>query len=173
MGCFFMNHLKRYFIIGFVFVLITGSLFHFLYDWTGRNFFISLFVPVNESVWEHMKLIFFPILLYTLFLTLKLKKDFPPAASALCFGNLLGTFFIPVFFYTYTGILGHNIFLLDLSDFVFAAAAAFAAAYRLALSHRVRTYRPILFCLICILCICFFLFTCDPPDSIIFVDPTA
>lgn len=56
--------LKTYTIIGVFFVLAAGSLAHFLYDWTGSNAIAGLFVPVNESVWEHMKLLFFPMLLY-------------------------------------------------------------------------------------------------------------
>ena len=53
--------LKTYTIIGVFFVLAAGSLAHFLYDWTGSNAIAGLFVPVNESVWEHMKLLFFPM----------------------------------------------------------------------------------------------------------------
>lgn len=55
-----MNHLKRDTIIGILFVLITGSVSHFLYDWTGKNPVVGLFTPANESIWEHMKLLFFP-----------------------------------------------------------------------------------------------------------------
>lgn len=46
--------------------MILGTLNHFLYDWSGKNPVIALFTPVNESVWEHMKLLFFPFLLLSL-----------------------------------------------------------------------------------------------------------
>ena len=36
---------------------------HFLYDWFPNSFFALVF-PVNESVWEHMKMLFTTILLY-------------------------------------------------------------------------------------------------------------
>ena len=49
-----MKLLKRYTMIGIVFVLITGSLAHFVYDWSGKNHIVGLFTPINESVWEHM-----------------------------------------------------------------------------------------------------------------------
>ncbi len=101
-----MKQLRIYTIIGIVFVLITGSLAHFLYDWTNQNFFIGLFTPVNESIWEHMKLLFFPMLLYAVFMNWKLKDSNPCISSALCSGLLSGTVLIPVLFYGYTAILG-------------------------------------------------------------------
>ena len=59
-----MKQLKAYTIVGFFFVLILGTLFHFLYEWTNQCYIVGFFAPVSESVWEHMKLLFFPMLLY-------------------------------------------------------------------------------------------------------------
>ena len=55
---------KRYIVTGFLFVGIFGTLFHFVYDWCRQSRLIGLFVPVNESTWEHMKLLFIPMLIY-------------------------------------------------------------------------------------------------------------
>lgn len=96
-----MKQLKRYMILGICFVLFTGTLSHFLYEWTENNFVIGLFAPVNESVWEHMKLIFFPMLLYSFAGILKLRKSYPCIGSAFCFGILTGTVLIPIFLYLY------------------------------------------------------------------------
>lgn len=63
-----MKHLKRYTIIGIIFVLITGTFAHFLYDWTENNHIVGFFTPINESIWEHMKLLFFPMLIYSVFI---------------------------------------------------------------------------------------------------------
>ncbi len=46
-------------------VFILGSLNHFLYDWTGGSSLAALFCPINESPWEHLKLLFFPFLFVT------------------------------------------------------------------------------------------------------------
>lgn len=45
-----------------------GFLIHFLYEWS-PNVLFALFSPVRESVWEHMKLIYWPLLLAGLILT--------------------------------------------------------------------------------------------------------
>ena len=54
-------------IIGILAVWVSGSLFHFVYDWTGKNTFAGLFFPTNESTWEHMKLAFLPMNLYGIY----------------------------------------------------------------------------------------------------------
>ena len=93
-----MKHLKQYTIIGIIFVLLTGTLAHFLYDWTGNNHIVGLFTPINESIWEHMKLLFFPMLIYALIMILKFHRKYSHITSALSFGILTGTILIPIFF---------------------------------------------------------------------------
>lgn len=113
-----MKKLNVYLLIGTIFVIITGTISHFVYELSGSNLIIGLFFPVNESTWEHMKLIFFPMLICALFLNWQLKKEYPCITCALHFGILLGTFLIPVIFYTYSGILGTNLTVLDISTFI-------------------------------------------------------
>ena len=43
-------------------ILVLGTALHFVYDLTGKNSFIGLFCPVSESVWEHFKLVLFPMI---------------------------------------------------------------------------------------------------------------
>lgn len=114
-----MKHLKRYTIIGIIFVLITGTIAHFLYDWTGNNHIAGFFAPINESIWEHMKLLFFPMLIYSIFIIFKFQKSYPCIASSLCFGILIGTLLIPIFFYAYTSIIGKDIFILDIGIYYY------------------------------------------------------
>lgn len=166
-----MNHLKRAIIIGIAFVLIIGSLAHFLYDWTGNNPIVGLFTPINESIWEHMKLLFFPMLFYSLILFFQYKDSCPCILSALCSGILAGTFLIPIFFYSYTTLLGMDIFILDIATFIVSVIIAFWLSYRLTLSCKLKYFTPFLSLLVCILFICFLYFTYHPPDLAIFEVP--
>ncbi len=166
-----MKQLKTLTIIGIITVLITGSLAHFVYSWTGNNHIAGLFTPVNESVWEHMKLLFFPMLAYSLFLAFRLRREYPCIVSAFCFGILAGTWLIPAFYYAYTSILGKNVFLLDIGTFILSVLAAFLLSYRLTLSCRLKPFTLLLCGLVCILFICFVRFTYRPPDLILFQDP--
>lgn len=158
-----MKQLKLWCIAGIIFVLTTGTAAHFLYGWTNGNFFIGLFTPVNESVWEHMKLLFFPMLLFSSVMAAQLKGAYPCIASSLCFGILAGTLVIPAFFYGYTFLLGRDVFVLDLLTFFFSVLTAFFSAYKLTLSCQLKACRLLSFCLVWAFFLCFMLFTYQPP----------
>lgn len=128
-----MKSLKHYTIIGALFVLITGTFSHFIYEWTGENF--------------------------------------KCVTSSLAFGNLLGTFSIPIIFYTYSGILGHNIFILDIMTFVVCVLIAFFAAYKLTLSCVMQKYTYMLCILEVLTMLCFFIFTYCTPAIGLFTFP--
>lgn len=51
---------------GFLTVSALGTLAHFAYEWSGKQLLAGAFCAVNESTWEHMKLLFFPALLFTM-----------------------------------------------------------------------------------------------------------
>ena len=167
-----MTQLKRYTLIGAIFVTILGTLSHFFYDLSNQNFIVGFFSPINESTWEHMKLVFFPMLLFSFFAISKIKDNYPCITSSLLSGILLGTFLIPIIFYTYTGILGYNVFILDLLTFLLSVIGAFFVAYRLTLSCRMQEYTMLLWIAVGIVFLCFLLFTIAPPDIALFADPT-
>lgn len=66
--------LKAIKIIGFFIIFLLCFPFHFLYDWLPNSLF-SIFFPVNESIWEHMKLIYTSFIFYGIFDYLLLKKN--------------------------------------------------------------------------------------------------
>lgn len=166
-----MKYIKRYTVIGAIFVLITGTLAHFLYNWSGKNNIIGLFTPVNESIWEHMKLLFFPMLIYAWFIIYKFREKYPCITSALYFGILVGTFLIPIFYYGYTAVLSRDIFILDIGTFILSIVIAFWLSYKLTLSCKLEPYTSLLRIFVCILFVCFLLFTYFPADTAIFRDP--
>lgn len=167
-----MNKLKCYAITGAVFVIITGTISHFIYEWSGKNFILGFFFPVSESTWEHMKLCFFPMLVYSIFMYKRLNIDYPCVTSALLSGILLGTFLIPVFFYTYSGIIGRNYVPFDIAVFVISVILAFCAVYKLSLSCRMVLCTHCLILLVSAMIVCFFIFTYLPPNIGLFLAPT-
>lgn len=157
--------------MGILFVSILGTLFHFVYDWSGQNAFAGFFTPVNESTWEHMKLMFFPMLLFFLFEKKLLpdasfSKESPGAAVI-----LLGTWLIPVLFYTYTGILGNNYTPLDIATFYVSVIAAFSFRYRFIKKETVKNHTLFLSIAVLILFAAFIFFTYNPPKLGIFISP--
>lgn len=166
-----MNKLKLYTVIGTIFVIITGTISHFIYGWSNNNFILGFLFPVNESTWEHMKLCFFPMLLYSFYMNIKIRSDYPCVTSSLLFGILLGTFLIPAIFYFYSGILGQNFLPLDIATFMVSVLLAFTAVFKLSLSCKSASYIGILKLLVFVVAVCFFIFTYCPPDTKIFINP--
>lgn len=166
-----MKQFKCYIIGGIIFTLLAGTFSHFLYEWTNQNFIIGLFAPVNESIWEHMKLIFFPMLFYSFIINFKFRNNYPCITSSLSFSILLGTLLIPIFFYMYTKITGQDIFFLDIITFILSTIIAFFAVYKLTFSCKIKPYAFLLYFVLCVCLICFLLFTYNPPNAEIFANP--
>lgn len=55
-------------IIGTFFIIILGTINHFLYDWFNHNKIIGYFTAVNESTWEHLKLVIAPSFIWLIFI---------------------------------------------------------------------------------------------------------
>ena len=168
-----MKQMKSYTIGGIFFVLILGSFSHFFYEWSGNNPIIGLFSPVNESTWEHMKLIFFPMLLYSFVTVPMLRNNYPCICSDYLAGTIIGTLLVPVIFYTYTGILGYHTLVLDIVTFALSVMIAFIVAYRLALSCRVKSYSAVLYGVVILMFISFMVFSYYPPRIGLFSEPTS
>lgn len=152
-------------------MFFLGTLSHFFYNLSDNNSIVGLFTPVNESTWEHMKLIFFPMLLYSLFMIPKFQKSYPCITSALASGILLGTLLIPVIFYTYTGILGRNLLALDIGTFILSVFFAFYSAYYLTLNCRMQKHMFLIYTALCLFAISFLVFSYYPPDIGLFSTP--
>ena len=148
-----------------------GTFLHFAYELSGNNFFVGLFTPTSESVWEHTKLIFFPMLFYGLYLSKKLKTSYPCITSAMLFGTLLGVLLIIALFYIYSGIIGTHIAFVDIAIFYISVIIAFYTAYRLTLSCSVNEYHDLLWFLNAFLTCLFLIFTVFPPNIALFMVP--
>ena len=158
---------------GFLFVCAAGTALHFLYQWSGESVAAAPFAAVNESVWEHMKLLFWPMLLWAGAERAVLggySRGFWPAKAL---GILLGLALIPALYYTYTGALGVSVMWVDIAIFFVAAAAAFLAETRmLARDWRCRGgTRASALVLLLLLSAAFVFRTFVPPRFPLFRDP--
>lgn len=151
---------------------LLGSVNHFLYDFSERNPFTALITPVNESTWEHLKLLFFPVL----FFTAAQYYIMHPARSAFFASRFTGVCSgmaaTVVLFYAYTGILGTHILLVDISIFLFSVCFTFYVSARLYRKF-FGTDSMVTFFAWFILVLLFFIFTCYPPDFFLFFPPQA
>ena len=116
--------ISRWQLAGFLFVAVAGTLLHFLFDWTKGNVVAGLVSAVNESIWEHMKLLYFPAVAFSVWEARSLKL--PCFWTAKLLGLLTGLLLIPVLFYTYTGALGVVADWFNVTIFFIAGGVMFA-----------------------------------------------
>lgn len=112
-------------IAGFVFTAAVGTFLHFLFDLTGGSAVAALFSAVNESIWEHLKLLFYPMVVFAIIEYFFWGKDIDSFWCIKLMGILIGLVLIPVIYYTYTGILGINADWFNVTIFFLAAGLGF------------------------------------------------
>ncbi len=108
---------KRFIWFAVPFIFIIGSLLHFAYDFF-PNVFISLIAPINESIWEHTKLAFYPTLLwywlYPIFTSNSDKLSKKQWLLSCVVSVFTGILVIPLLFYFYTGAFGVEFLWVDI-----------------------------------------------------------
>ena len=157
-------------LFGFAQSSLLGTLLHFLYEWIPSPV-TAVFSGVNESTFEHMKLLFWPMLAFAIaqgfffkgrsgFWNIKLRS------------TLLGLILIPIIFYTYNGVIGKSPDWINITIFFVAAAAAYA--YEARLFSRDTPYTvPQKYAFLCfvVIALTFAVFTFRTPALEIFRDP--
>jgi len=105
----FMNiTYKKIIIIACIASILLGVILHFAYDFLGKNPIVGIFAPVNESVWEHLKLILIPFTIFGIAFYFYSKKKFSNIFLLTLFGNIVGMFTVTTLYY-----LGLQIFKTD------------------------------------------------------------
>lgn len=167
-----LKFIKRLEIINMFFIGFLGTLFHFVYKWSGENKIIALFAPVNESIFEHLKLLFFPWLFFLVFeLILFKEKQIIPSKFL---GIFIGMLSVIVLFYTYSGVLGYFVDFINILIFFIAVAIQYIVTVLLLKNNKLNSRFSIVFALIMIVVfmIMFFVFTFYPPQIALFKDPS-
>ena len=156
---------------GFAVTALAGTVLHFLYDWLGESLWIAPFSGVNESTWEHMKLLFFPMFAYAVVQSFFFgdRKDFWCVKLK---GVIVGLALIPVLFYTYNGVIGKSPDWINISIFFISAAIAYLFETRqFNKENRSCKHPKAAFVVLCVIAVAFVAFTFITPESGIFRDP--
>lgn len=106
---------------------LMGCAAHFGYELLGKRRWTAPIFPVNESVWEHTKLILFPALLMSLI-------EYLISPDSFCWGGrflgiILGMAFMISGYYTYSGVIGKGLLWADILLYFLSAAVYFIAAH--------------------------------------------
>ena len=166
------KHLFFWELAGFVFTGAAGTLLHFVYEWSGGSVLAAAFSAVNESTWEHMKLLFFPALVFSVVQVWALGRTYPDLLEVRAISVLAGLALIPTLFYTYTGVLGFHVMWADIAVFFLAALGMCALEFRLLGRRRAALWRQVAgLLLLWVLAFLFVYWTFRPPHLGLWRDP--
>ncbi|MFA5363906.1 MAG: DUF6512 family protein [Candidatus Bathyarchaeia archaeon] len=164
--------IRNYELLGIVFITILGSVMHFTFELSGNQPIVGVFSAVNESVWEHLKLGFWPSIIYLL---IEYKQIKPKTNNYLLAKTAVPytiTAVIPAIFYTYTAFTKESILMIDILSFIIAVIIAQLVSYKLLTHKQLPAYtQKIAFVALLVLLVAFVVFTFYPPHNPLFQDP--
>lgn len=155
-----------------IFTFLLCFLTHFLYDWFPNPVF-SIFFPVNESVWEHMKMIYTTVLLYGVIEYFILKKTnsnvnnffITKVLEALCNIPIFLIMYYPIFW-----IIGENMIVTFIILFLSILLTNFIFT-RLLFKSEIKNQKIVSILLIIFVYALMGILTYNPPRYEIFFDP--
>ena len=158
-------------LMGFAVTSLGGTLLHFLYDWLDKAVWIAPFSGVNESTWEHMKLLFWPMFICAVVQSFFFRER----ENFWCVklrGILLGLILIPTIFYTYNGVIGKSPDWINIAIFFISAAIAYIYETKLFNANKPPCKTPkSAIIVLCVIALSFIIFTFITPEIGIFKDP--
>lgn len=122
-------------IYGMFFTLSMGTLLRFTYEWSGRNPFIAVLAPTSGSLFEQLKLLFTPYMLWTLAEYAhygQFQKNFIPIKAASLFAGMV---IILLSLYFSVKVLHRKTLPVDLAAFAVSVPMAFGVDYLLTASR--------------------------------------
>ncbi len=158
-------------LIGIVFVVLGAFLFHFLFEWSGNNQFVGVFAAVNESVFEHTKILFYPFIIYSIIEYFFVEISFKQYFIAKSIASISLIIMVIVVFYTYTGIIGYHIPIVDILCSIAYAFIATGISFRLlTINDKITKSFIWVFILFLIVLFSMIIFTLRPPKLPLFYD---
>lgn len=168
------NKVLKWQIIGFVFISLVGSFFHFLFELSGYWVPIGAIAAVNESVWEHLKLAYYPVIIFACIESRYIKNE----AHNFFVAKAVTAYIIPtiivIVFYSYTALTRESILAIDLLTFYSSVLIGQIFSYKILCKNQLSklyTYGALV--AIILLGVLFVLFTYFPPHLPIFQDSNA
>lgn len=159
-------------IIGIAVIILAGSALHFVFEWTGRFTPVALIAAVNESTWEHLKLAFWPMLIFALIeyrYVRALAPNFWPAKTVALW---LTPILIVAFFYGYVWLTGADNLAADITIFAVAIIIGQLVGLKLLTRTNVKPCtNTVAWIGLGIIIVAFCLATFFPPKIFLFQDP--
>lgn len=163
--------MKKIKVIGVFVIFLLSFISHFMYEWFSSSI-LSIFFPVNESIWEHMKLIVTPVLFFSIFENILYRNKNILVNNFILSYSIstgLGIVIYLILYLPIHYIIGHNIFIsIGLLFIIFMIIEIIS--YYIMKYKDIKYSRIIGLVIIVIMYIIFGYLTYNPPKSDLFYD---
>ncbi len=157
---------------GTVFCFALAFLLHFAYSWSGEIRFAAIFALANESVWEHVKILLWPFLLWSFAEYYILRPDTRRLVVARTAGAYIVAVLTICVFYIYTGVLGRPVLWFDiLSAALWLLVGEIISLRILNARWATKDYYIVALAAMVLLVVMLLCFTVSPPRLGLFADP--
>lgn len=161
--------IKKWELWGIVWIILVGTLLHFTFEWSGESKFVGLFSPVNESVWEHLKMSYWAVTTFMIIEYWFIKPYTNSFFISKFLGVLAMNLFIVVVFYTYNAFMEESL-IIDIGSFMIGAVICQLIGIKIMSSRSSQGMERLGLGLYIIMGLVFALFTFYPPHLGIFMD---
>jgi len=120
-----------YEIVGVIFIIIVGAALHFTFELSGNNPIVGAFSAVNESVWEHLKLGYWALVMFSIPEYFFINKSVNNYFLAKLTGIIALELTVLIIFYGYFLFTRRSIFWINIASFVLGALACQYTVYRI------------------------------------------
>jgi hypothetical protein len=167
------NSILKWELIGIVFIVLVGGALHFFFELSGGWRPLAVIAAVNESVWEHLKLGFWPALIYFIVECFFIRESTQNFFFAKAIGILLIPVAIIVLFYAYTAFM-EDMLAIDLTIFVIAVVIGQLASYKILKLSALPDWTNVVgIALLVLMTAAFSTLTYHAPEVPIFQDPVS
>ncbi len=158
-------------LIGIAFIIVVGGAMHFVFELSGEWHPLAVIAAVNESTWEHLKLGFWPALIYFFVEYFYIRKSSRNFFFAKTIGILLIPVSITALFYAYTAFI-EDMLAIDLTIFVVAVVIGQLTSYKLLKMNPLPKWtNGVGIALLVLMTAAFSTLTYHAPESPVFKDP--
>lgn len=155
---------------GIPWIVIVGCILHFTYKWSNNSPIVGAFSPVNESVWEHLKLGYFSLLTFSIVEYWFIKDKVNNFFLGKTVGVVSMELFIIIVYYTYTWISKKPILFIDILSYVIGSIICQLVCLKVMKARISKTLESISAILFILIGCSFILFTFYTPRLPIFMD---
>lgn len=160
---------NKVYIISYLVTVTLGTLNHFIYEWTNKFGLLKPFVSIDESVFEHLKLIYYPMIFVSIFESFFSKKNISDNLLTRNIGAISACILLVIFNFTYKSFNNNeSIPLIDISSYYIFVLFGYIISIKLEKLEKIDIFRKISYILLFITIIFFSVFTEYKPNNVFF-----